>query len=99
MKVDKLPIHEQETATYCHSCGEVRTEDELGECLVCGYRICGKDGCSARCLCDDANRLGISLAEAAGPEAILPAPPPLPTSEEIIRNIERILHGYAVHAV
>lgn len=75
MKVDQLAIHEQETATYCHSCGEVRTEDELGECLVCGYRICGKDGCSARCLC-------------AG-DAV----------EDIVRAIDRVLDGYAVHAV
>lgn len=97
MKVDQLAIHAQETATYCHSCGEVRTEDELGECLVCGYRICGKDGCSARCLCDDANRLGASISG----DVLSPARTDASGDavENILRAIDRVLDGYAIHAV
>lgn len=53
MKIDSLSAEAQETVTYCHSCGEVRTEAQLGECLECGARICGLDGCSMRCFCDD----------------------------------------------
>lgn len=53
MQVDQLPMEQQETTSYCHSCGELRSEDELGTCLHCGYRICGMGGCSSRCACDD----------------------------------------------
>lgn len=97
MTIDQLPIQKQETAAYCHSCGEVRTEDELGECLVCGYRICGKDGCSARCLCDDANRLGTSISG----DVLSPArtDASVDAAEDIVRAIDRVLNGYAVHLV
>jgi len=54
MQVDQLPAHRQETASYCHSCGEVRSEAELSICRRCGYRLCGMDGCVSRCACDDA---------------------------------------------
>ena len=56
MKLDQLPMEMQETAIYCYSCGEVCNEDDLGECLTCGYRICGlvANGCSGRCACDEA---------------------------------------------
>jgi len=30
MKLDYLPVDKQETATYCHSCGEVRGSEQLG---------------------------------------------------------------------
>ena len=53
MRIDQLTAHQQETASYCHSCGELRSEDELGTCLNCDYRICGMNGCSCRCACDD----------------------------------------------
>lgn len=59
MTVDQLNLEQQKTASYCRSCGEVRPERQLLECLVCGYRICGLDGCSARCACDDAMKLGL----------------------------------------
>jgi len=55
MKLDDLPVDKQETATYCHSCGEVRGLEQLGLCLGCGAHVCGLDGCSLRCACDDAS--------------------------------------------
>lgn len=55
MYVDQLPAHQREIASYCHSCGELRSEDELGTCFHCGYQICGMDGCTSRCACDDAS--------------------------------------------
>ena len=44
MKLDQLTIDEQKTATHCHTCGEVRTGDELGLVL---------DRCEGRCSCPD----------------------------------------------
>lgn len=35
----------------CFSCLQPRTEDELGECLECGSRICGIGSCTGVCLC------------------------------------------------
>lgn len=54
MTVDQLNLEQQKTASYCHSCGEVRPEGQLLECLVCRYLTCGMDGCSGRCACNDA---------------------------------------------
>jgi hypothetical protein len=63
MKIDELSDEQQETATYCHSCGEVRSEDELGICLDCGASICGLKECSSGCFCGDAKReLGLSVS-------------------------------------
>src|ERR1700721_1323144 len=95
MKFAQLPLQEQETAPYCHSCGEVRTEGELGECLGGGYHICGKDGCSARCLCDDATRLGTSVSG----DVLPPARPSASVDavEDILRVIDRLLQPNAVH--
>jgi len=87
MKFDQLSIQEQETATYCHSCGEVCKQEELGECLGCGYSLCGKHGCSARCLCDDEIKLGVSLSgDALTPQTFTSTP--ISTVDSIIRNLE-----------
>lgn len=54
MHIDQLSLKQQESALYCHSCGDVHTEEELGECLTCDYRLCFSNTCSGRCACDDA---------------------------------------------
>jgi len=54
MTLHELTIEQQEAATYCRSCGEVATRDELSECAECGTLICGKPGCKSLCACDDA---------------------------------------------
>jgi hypothetical protein len=56
MKVDQLPMKQQESASYCHACGEVKPKIELGACLVCGYRLCLTSDCRGLCLCDDARK-------------------------------------------
>jgi hypothetical protein len=56
MKFDQLPLEQQKTASYCHACGEVKPNHELGLCVVCGYRLCLTKECSGGCLCDDARK-------------------------------------------
>jgi len=56
MRLDQLPSGQQETASYCQACGEVKAYHELGLCVVCGYRLCLTDECSGGCLCDDARK-------------------------------------------
>jgi hypothetical protein len=52
MRLDELPLDQQDSAVYCHSCGTIRSEEELNNCDLCGTPICGLDGCSRRCVCD-----------------------------------------------
>jgi hypothetical protein len=47
-----LSVANQETAS-CHSCGDVHTKAELDTCPDCGSLLCGKQGCSSLCACDD----------------------------------------------
>jgi hypothetical protein len=54
MRLHELPLNQQDSAVYCHSCGTIRTEDELSFCILCGARICGLEGCRSLCACDDA---------------------------------------------
>lgn len=50
-------MESMKTATQtCYSCGEHRTEGQLGTCLSCGARICGMNGCRLACACDDARQ-------------------------------------------
>lgn len=56
MQVDQLPLEQQETASYCHGCGEIKPKIELGVCLVCGYLLCMTSDCRGLCLCDDARK-------------------------------------------
>lgn len=93
MTVDQLPIEQQEATSYCQSCGDVHTADELGKCLACGYRLCFKTDCSSRCACDDARTELMSELDAvledlkAEPrEAPLPFPDWL--REEILLDID-----------
>jgi hypothetical protein len=62
MNVVQLPLEQQETASHCHSCGEVRSEEYLGTCLQCGYRLCFMDGCHGHCACTD-DALGMAIAQ------------------------------------
>ena len=56
MLLDELPLDQQDSALYCHSCGTVRTDEELSICILCSSRICGIEGCNSLCACDDALR-------------------------------------------
>lgn len=71
------------TKTPCYSCFELRSVDELGECLACGTQICGIGNCRAVCLCS----LAVNLPE------VLPY---APTTEELLQNDNG---GFAVDLV
>ena len=51
MKLDELPPEQQESATYCHGCGEVVNKILLAACEECGMPVCNTIRCSRRCLC------------------------------------------------
>jgi hypothetical protein len=53
MRLEELPLDQQEQTLYCYACGTVHTEEELGVCIMCNARICGLDGCTSLCACDD----------------------------------------------
>lgn len=53
VKLDELPEDEQERASYCVSCGEVRPEEQMEQCPLCEGYICSLDGCKGGCECDD----------------------------------------------
>ena len=47
-----MQVVEETVLIPCYSCQELRSDDELNECLLCGERFCGMASCKARCACD-----------------------------------------------
>lgn len=93
--------------SYCYSCGGHRTEDQLGTCLKCGWPICGLNGCSSLCACDDAQKEAIAeideilakLSEESASGNALPAvwnDPGTPAKvNAIMRRIDGFLSAYS----